>query len=161
MARSRKLKDDRPGALRSLGLFGPAFLITIVGFVLTYQFVEPAPSRNVTIATGSREGAYFGFGERYRQFLATHGVSLNVRESAGTLENVALLRDRGSGVDIAFVQGGVASDDGTSLLALASLYYEPLWLFSQADSPIQRIPDLRGKRFAVGQEGSGTRALVR
>jgi hypothetical protein len=47
-----------------------------------------------------------------------------------------------------------------NLNSLASLYFEPLWVFLRADAAVQRLSDLRGKRIAVGQEGSGTRSLA-
>jgi hypothetical protein len=35
-----------------LKIFGPAMVIAIVGFVVAYQFVAPAASRNISIGTG-------------------------------------------------------------------------------------------------------------
>jgi len=46
------------------------------------------------------------------------------------------------------------------LLALGSLYFEPLWIFSRTSARTDDMLGLRGKRLAVGPEGSGTRALV-
>lgn len=116
------------------------------------------------IATGGTSGAYYAFAERYREILAEQGVELVVRESSGSIENIALLGDTASGVDLAFVQGGTG--DGTAapgLVALASLYYEPIWLFTRPT--LFGRPDglraLAGQRIAVGPEGSGTRAVAR
>ncbi len=33
-------------------VFGPAIFLTLAGFVVAYQFVEPAPPRHFTLATG-------------------------------------------------------------------------------------------------------------
>jgi hypothetical protein len=45
-------------------------------------------------------------------------------------------------------------------VALASLYYEPLWIFVRGAQPVGRLTALAGKRIAVGAAGSGTRAVA-
>ena len=44
--------------------------------------------------------------------------------------------------------------------ALASIYYEPLWVFVRGIPRPERLAQLAGKRIAIGAEGSGTRALA-
>jgi TRAP-type uncharacterized transport system substrate-binding protein len=46
------------------------------------------------------------------------------------------------------------------LTSLASLYFEPLWVFHRSDLRLTRLTDLRGKRIAVGAEQSGTKAIA-
>jgi len=41
--------------------FGPAIVLVIIGFIITYQFVSPAPPKHLVIATGSPEGAYYTY----------------------------------------------------------------------------------------------------
>jgi hypothetical protein len=43
---------------------------------------------------------------------------------------------------------------------LASLYYEPLWIFYRDSATLSQINQLDGKRMAIGVPGSGTRAFV-
>jgi hypothetical protein len=43
---------------------------------------------------------------------------------------------------------------------LASLYYEPMWIFYAGGKTISAIPELRGKRIAIGAPGSGTRKFA-
>jgi hypothetical protein len=43
---------------------------------------------------------------------------------------------------------------------LASLYYEPLWVFYRGSEVLSQINQLDGKRIAAGVQGSGTRALA-
>jgi hypothetical protein len=77
------------------------------------------------------------------------------------VENLDFLRKAEKGVDIAFVQGGVGDPASMPELgSLASLYFEPLWVFQRAETPMNRLTDFQGKRVVVGQEGSGTRALA-
>ena len=140
-------------------VFGPAVMVSVLALVVTYWFVEPAPPSHLELATGPEDGAYFYFGQRYRELLAHEGISVNVRATFGSIDNLRLLSERA--VDLAFVQGGTgASADAPDLRSLASLYFEPLWVFVRADAPLKELRDLRGHRVAVGREGSGTRAIA-
>ena len=40
-----------------------------------------------------------------------------------------------------------------SVVMLASLYYEPLWVFYRDAVLLDQLNELRGKRIAVGSEG--------
>jgi TRAP transporter TAXI family solute receptor len=145
-----------------LRTYGPAIAITIIGFVIAWQFVNPAPPRTIVIATGHKDGAYFLFAEHYRKILARDGVTLEIRTTAGSVENIQLLEDQSSGVDIAFVQGGTGSQaTAGNITALGSLYFEPLWVFYRGSEPLSRLSDLSGRRIAAGETGSGTRAIAR
>jgi hypothetical protein len=84
-------KEKRGGLKNHLGILGPGVVITILGFIIAYQFVEPAPPRTITIATGDKSGAYYAFAQRYREILARDGVALEIRNTAGSVENVKLL----------------------------------------------------------------------
>jgi len=141
--------------------FAPAVVVTLIGFVIAWQFVNPAPPRTIVIATGQKDGAYSLFAERYRELLATEGIELTIRETAGSLENIQLLGDESSDVDLAFVQGGAGTQDAPDGMAsLASLYFEPLWIFYRGEPVLDRLTGLAEKRLAVGKEGSGTRAVT-
>jgi uncharacterized protein len=140
-------------------VFGPALVLTAVAFVVAIRFVEPAPPRRIVLATGRPDGAYHQFGLRYQAELAREGITVELRPTAGAVENVRLLA--AAGVDVAFVQGGVgASAPDAALVALGSLYFEPLWVFVRGARRSDDIRGLRGQRVAVGPPDSGTRALV-
>jgi TRAP-type uncharacterized transport system substrate-binding protein len=142
-------------------IFGPAVFAVIVGLVIAFQFVDPAPPNQIVIATGSPQGAYFAYGNEYSRILAKHGVTLKVRETAGSAENIRLREAPSDGVQIAFVQGGLKDEaKADQFVTLGSLYYEPLWIFHRADLGPRRIPDLKGLRVADGPEDSGTKVLA-
>jgi TRAP transporter TAXI family solute receptor len=142
-----------------LSLYAPAGLLVVAAFVLAYQFVQPAPPRLLTLAAGESGGAYHAFAARYRDRFAREGIEIRVLETAGSGENLDLLRE--GQADVAFVQGGMlGSADPGGLTALGSLYFEPLWLFHRRDLELDRLSDLRGRRIAVGPPDSGTRVLV-
>ncbi|CAN96817.1 Hypothetical protein sce6648 [Sorangium cellulosum So ce56] len=145
-----------------LRVWTPFLLVGITALVATYLlFVEPPPPRRLTIATGQPTGRYHAFAERYRAYLAGFDIALEIRETAGSAENVALLLDPASGVSVAFVQGGAMPPDARDRLSsLASVYREPLWIFHRGDRPYDRLTDLAGKRLSIGPEGSGTRVVA-
>jgi TRAP transporter TAXI family solute receptor len=139
--------------------FGSAVLITLIGFVIAWQFVNPAPPRTLVIATGHTDGAYYLFARRYRELLAENGIELEIRTTAGSIENLELLQD--GSVSLAFVQGGTGTEvDRGTLTSLGSLYYEPLWVFYRSEQPLTRLSELQDKRIAIGERGSGTHAIA-
>lgn len=157
------MPHDRHPAKHQLKVFGPAALLVLVAFVFAFQFIKPAPPDRVVMATGGVDGAYHAYASRYAEALAREGIQLELRPTAGSVENIGLLRS--GEVSLAMVQGGVEQRNGqdadaVGLQSLGSLYYEPLWLFHRAGLTISDLRDLAGRQVAVGPVGSGTRALV-
>jgi TRAP transporter TAXI family solute receptor len=112
------------------------------------------------MAAGAPGGAYAAFAKRYQAALAQNGITLDIVNTAGSMENLALLTAPQSGVDVAFVQGGTGDPAASpDLRSIASLYYEPVWLFVRGAAP-ERLSALRGKRIAIGVNGSGTRTAA-
>lgn len=143
------------------GVYGLGFVVVLAGFLVAYQFVEPAPPRAFTIATGGPDGAYHAFGSRYAAALQKQGITLNVISTKGSLDNLSRLQDPAQAVDVAFVQGGTgAGVSADNLMALGSMYFEPFWVFTRKGDSPPRLGALAGKRIAVGGEGSGTRAVA-
>ena len=168
-------------SLRDLALtFGPFLLLAALLLGLAYALLQPNPPRRVVLATGVPQGAYAEFGQRYADALRAHGIEVVLRPTAGAAENLALLRDPASGVDLAFVQGGVdlataaAADGGSggrrddSLVSLGSMFHEPVWLFYREAAALRRLgqpvlsalPQLAGWRVNVGAAGSGVPPLM-
>ena len=158
----------KAGLLSLRDLFATAWwiiLLAAIGFLVAYQFVQPAPPKKITITTGGESGAYYQFAQRYATILAKDGIKLEVKASAGSLENIDRLKS--GEAQIGFVQGGVVppkedpdAEDDSGLLSLGSLFYEPVWVFYRAEKDMTRLTELRGKRVAIGQEGSGVRQLA-
>ena len=158
----------KAGLLSLRDLFATAwwiFLIVGIGFVVAYQFVQPAPPKRIVITTGGESGAYYQFAQRYAAILARDGITLEVKASAGSLENLDRLK--ADEAQVGFVQGGVVppkedpdAEDDSGLLSLGSLFYEPVWVFYRGERDLSRLTELRGKRIAIGQEGSGVRQLA-
>ena len=142
-----------------LATAGPFVLLALLLLVGAYWLLDPDPPRRVVMATGTARGAYAEFGAMYAKLLANEGIKVELRNTQGTVENLALLRDPKSGVDIAFVQGGVdrpaaPTDDALNadLMSLGSLFYEPVWLFYREDSATRLLksPDVDQPGAAAG-----------
>ena len=159
----------KAGLVSLRDLFATAWWIVLIagiGFVVAYQFVEPAPPKKIVITTGGESGAYYQFAQRYATILARNGVTLEVKASAGSLDNLARLQSNEA--QVGFVQGGVVppkddpdAEDESGLLSLGSMFYEPVWVFYRGDKVLTRLTELQGKRIAIGQEGSGVRQLAK
>jgi TRAP transporter TAXI family solute receptor len=142
----------------------PVALVLAAGLALAWRFVEPLPPRSIRMAAGAPDGAYAESARRYREILARDGVQIEIVTTAGSMENLRLLRAPRDGVEEGFVQGGTEAAAGRAqvpdLRSLASVFLEPLWIFVRADQRVDRLSELRGRRLAVGVEGSGTRVLA-
>ena len=157
--------EPHPGhlSLRDLTVVAlPMALIALGALWLAYQFVQPAPPNRLVMTTGAAGGSYDIYAKRYRDILARNDITLELRPSSGAVENFQRLRDIDTDVDVGFVQGGIGTaseEDG--LVSLGALYYEPLWLFYRGARTIDRVTQLKGRRVAIGPEGSGSRRLAR
>lgn len=139
----------------------PALLVVAAGFAAASLYVQPAPPNHIVIATGAEDGAYFYYAGRYADVFDRYDIKLEVRQTSGSVENFTLLAAEDAEIDVAFIQGGIASSEaGPDLESLGSMYYEPIWVFTRGAS-IDRLTQLKGKRLAIGPEGSGTRRLAK
>jgi TRAP transporter TAXI family solute receptor len=141
------------------GLVSAVVVIALgAGLLVANRFAGPLPPRTLTMSTGREDGAYYQFAAEYRRLLARQGFQLTLRPGAGSVET--LQRLTAGEVDVGFVQGGASGGRHEGLTALGSMFYEPLWVFHRKAVRLGYLSDLKGRRLAVGEEGSGTRALV-
>jgi len=141
-------------------VYGAAIIVAVLIMVGAYQFVAPAPPKSFTIATASETGAYYKFAQEYRVQFAKENIDLKVVTTSGSAENLELLA-KGE-VDVAFVQSGVGdAEKYPELTSLASLYMEPLLIFTRRGESIDTLLDATDLRLAIGPEGSGTRNIMR
>ena len=81
----------------------------IVCLALIYFF--PAPPSQITMATAFRGASFDFYGRQYREKFAQSHVDLVLRETNGAVENLRLLEDPNSGIQIAFMTAGVSDGD--------------------------------------------------
>ncbi len=149
----------------ALVIGAPVLAVVALTFWVALRFVQPAPPDRLVMATGPAGGTYERYGEQYRRYLEPYGVTLELRPSSGSVQNFEWLRD--GKVDVAFVQGGeseLAPADANGeppVVSLGALYYEPMWVLQAAGQPpADKLAELKGKRLAVGGDGSGTQLLA-
>ncbi|WP_072679942.1 TAXI family TRAP transporter solute-binding subunit [Arcobacter sp. LA11] len=138
----------------------PIILLVVGAFYFTAQFIQPSPKKEITIATGSKTGNYYKTALEYKRLLEQDKVKVNIITSAGSIENIKLLQENKA--DIAFLQNGtITNEEAKGAKSLASIYYEPLWVFYKNDGyPVDYIIQLISKKISIGKVGSGTRDLA-
>ncbi|MGJ7581315.1 TAXI family TRAP transporter solute-binding subunit [Variovorax sp. RHLX14] len=149
---------------------GPVVFLVIGLLIAAYWWLDPQPPRRVTLATGPAGSAYAEFGKRYAQAIAANGIAVVLKPTAGSSENLQLLRD--GGADVAFVRGGsadVVADGEAGLTSLGSLFFEPLWVFYRTEaarnvdrktSTLTSLAQLKDLRVNVETSGSGVPEIM-
>ncbi len=138
----------------------PAIAFVAAVFALAFYFAEPAPPDRIVIGTGTMDSGYQMFGQRYQEILERYGVEVELRDSAGSQENVNRLTDEEAELDVGFFQGGSGySANAPNLVSLGAIYYEPLWVFYRG-AEVRDLAGLKGRKLAVGPPQSGTHALA-
>jgi TRAP-type uncharacterized transport system substrate-binding protein len=143
--------------------YWPLFSVAaIVAFLLAVGIfiIATLPPRTIVMATGPKGGANYQLGDLYREFLAKSGVELKLMPTAGSLENLELLRDSKSGVSVALIQGGDAAGmESSGIESLGTVGYSPLWLFHRREIT-GNLRGLSGRRVSIGPDGSSGRAFA-
>ena len=152
--------------------WGSALLAALLALAawLVVRYVSPAPPRAITMTTGAKDGAYHQFGLKYQNYLKANGVTLELQNSNGSVENLERLN---AGTPIGLVQGGLGflridpnqDEDATPLRSLGVVAYEPVWIFTHSKDLHHQINNsmvaLKGKKIALGGQGSGTRHVAK
>jgi uncharacterized protein len=141
---------------------------SFIAFGLLFFFQLSATAQDVekNILTGGPSGTYIQIGRNISDIAGRCGITLNVRESAGSLENFLGVRQRRF-TQFGIVQSDVleylrtfAADDPAIARAISGvriafpLYNEEVHLLGKRD--IGSLGDLAGRRVAIGVEDSGT-----
>jgi len=139
----------------------PALLVVIATVWVARKALRFAPPTTIRIASGPEGSGYRNQAEKYKKIIEAYGVKVQVVPSKGALDNLQKLADRKAKVDVGFVQGGLSDGiDTTGLVSLGSVFAQPIMAYCRSDVPIEMLSQLKGKRIAVGPEGSGTRVLA-
>jgi TRAP-type uncharacterized transport system substrate-binding protein len=165
--RRRTVLDQLLSPFKELfGLSHAAAILSLIGtavilLLAVYWFFRLAPPRTLVISSGPEGSAFYSNAVRYFNILNRNGVELKILPSEGSLQNLQRLYDTNIHVDIAFVQGGISNaPQGKEVLSLGSVAYEPMLVFFRTNTTASFLSDFKGKRLAIGPEGSGTHALA-
>lgn len=126
---------------------------------------------SLPMATGGTTGTYYSYGAAAAQVISDNSdVKFDVQSTGASKANIRLI-DAGEN-EIAIVQNdvmnyaykGIEIFEGeviTSFSTMATLYNETIQIVVRADSGINSVADLKGKKVCVGDAGSGTEANTR
>jgi len=133
-----------------------------------------AQQKFVTIGTGGVTGVYYAAGGAICRLMnkdrAKHGIRCSVESTGGSVFNINTIK--AGELDFGVTQsdwqfhamngGKVFEKDGkhSDLRAVFSLHPEPFTVLSRKEANIGGVDALKGKRFNVGNPGSGTRASM-
>ncbi|MEU3725186.1 TAXI family TRAP transporter solute-binding subunit [Streptomyces sp. NPDC031705] len=149
-------------------LLGLAAVLVVLGGLLWWPkpFGEPGLKGELTFSTGVRTGVYHRYGQLLEQALAQDMPEVKVRleTSEGSQQNLQRVAAGVADFTVATADAvGKYRADGKPgadrLRGCARLYDDYVQLVVPAGSPVQSARDLRGKRVAVGQDGSGVRLV--
>ena len=132
-----------------------ALLIAYIG----YRLIDPLPPRHFAIAAGTPGSEYEQFAREYARILARNGIELEVRTTAGAVENLRFLRDPTSGVEAALTSFITEQSDTDILYSLGGVSESALYIFYRGAEPVTLFGQLRGKRLTIGIPGTAVRAL--
>ena len=152
-------------------------LAAIVGAALSAAaFTAPASAQSkfITIGTGGVTGVYYAAGGAICRLVnkdrARHGIRCSVESTGGSVFNVNTIK--AGELDLGFAQSDVQynaikgagqfKDAGAwaDERAVFSVHPEPFTVVARKEANVQSFADFRGKRFNVGNPGSGTRSSM-
>jgi len=132
-----------------------------------------AQQKFITIGTGGVTGVYYAAGGAICRLVnkdrKAHGMRCSVESTGGSVFNVNTIKagelDMGvaqSDVHYNAVKGLGPFKDGAfgDLRAVFALHPEPVTVLARKEANIRSFADFKGKRFNVGNPGSGTRASL-
>ena len=133
-----------------------------------------AQQKFVTIGTGGVTGVYYAAGGAICRLVnkdrAKHGIRCSVESTGGSVFNVNTIK--AGELDLGFAQSDVQynavkglsqfKDGGAvaDLRAVFAVHHEPFTVVARKEANIGKFEDFKGKRFNVGNPGSGTRASM-
>ena len=142
-----------------------SILFALLAVVLTINNVNA--QQYFRIGTGGTSGTYYPIGVLVAQVVSQpNKIIASAQTSNGSLGNVIGIAS--GSIESGFVQADVASwaQKGTGIFEgrpalgelrlIANLYPESLHMVVRQDSAIQSVADLKGKRIALDEVGSGT-----
>ncbi|WP_243430352.1 TAXI family TRAP transporter solute-binding subunit [Alcaligenes sp. SORT26] len=133
-----------------------------------------AQQKFVSIGTGGVTGVYYAAGGAICRLVNkdrdTDGVRCSVESTGGSVFNVNTIK--AGELDLGVVQSDVGynayngegqfKDGGAykKLRSVFSIHPEPFTVLSRKEANVSKFDDFKGKRFNVGNPGSGTRASM-
>jgi uncharacterized protein len=153
--------ETRPGLWMLSVIALPAAALALAVLYVTYRLVDPLPPHRFEFAAGIAGSGYDNVARRYAQILARDGVELKIRNTAGAVENLELLRNASSGLQAALSTLSLAqASDAGALNSLGGVFDAVIFIFYKSPEPITQLTQFRGKRLSIGTPGTSLRQLI-
>jgi NMT1-like family len=150
-----------PRLWKPLAIVIASAAIVLAVLYVTYHWVDPLPPRHIAISAGVAGSGYDNFARQYARILARHGVELEIRNSAGAVQDLDLLLDPASGVQAALTTFGVTQPaDADTLYSLGGIFDAAVFIFYRNPEPVTVFAQFRGKRLSIGMPGTALRSLM-
>ncbi|KAA0922228.1 TAXI family TRAP transporter solute-binding subunit [Streptomyces apricus] len=162
-------QEALPRIGRRRALQGSAAVLVVLGLLLWWLLPlgESSPGGKVVFSTGTANGVYQLYGDLLRDALDKDMPRLDVdlEESEGSLENVERVATGQADFTIAAADAVERYEDnggrGADLLrGCARLYDDYVHVVVPLHSDVNSIAELKGRKVAVGQPGSGVRLIA-
>ncbi len=138
--------------------------------MLSATMGSAAEQQFVSIGTGGVTGVYYPTGGAICRLVnktrKEHGIRCSVESTGGSIYNINTLRSGELEFGVAQSDWQYHAYNGTSkfkdagpfkkLRAVFSVHAEPVTILARRDAGIKNITDIKGKRFNIGNDGSGT-----
>jgi len=149
--------------------------LAAAGLIALMSGITPAAAQQkfVTIGTGGVTGVYYAVGGAVCRLMnkdrATTGIRCSVESTGGSVFNVNAIKtgELDFGLTQSDVQYNAVKGEGQfkdkadpDLRAVFSVHPEPFTVLSRKEANVTKFEDFKGKRFNVGNPGSGTRASM-
>ena len=154
-----------------------ALTVSVVVAVVAIA-AAPAPATGqqkfITIGTGGVTGVYYAAGGAICRLLnkdrKAHGIRCSVESTGGSVYNINNIKARE--LDLGMAQSDVqynaikgvavykSSGPYPELRAVFSVHPEPFTVAARPEAGVRTFTDFKGKRFNIGNPGSGTRASM-
>src|SRR6516162_5507585 len=126
------------------------------------SFEAPALAQQkfVTIGTGGVTGVYYAVGGAICRLMnknrAETGLRCSVESTGGSVFNVNAIK--AGELDFGLAQSDVQfkGNADPDLRAIFSVHPEPFTVLARPDAGVKQFADFKGKRFNIGNPGSGT-----
>ncbi len=139
----------------------PVLIVTLALGWLAVKLIRPAPPDTVVILSGAEDSSFHNTAKRYAKIISTHGIRVKVVVTDGSAENLQRLLDKKQVADVGLVQTGLAeAEESQGLVSLGTMYVQPFLVFYRDRNTLDRLTQLKGRRVAIGPDGSGTRMLA-
>ncbi len=132
-------------------------------FLMIYLPWDGYADEVLGLVTGPKTGTYYTFGKEIQQVAAKSGVTVDVKASEGSIENIKRINSTENaalGIVQSDVLGFLSRSQNADSIRMASnlrmvfpLFNEEVHVLARRD--VAAFKDLAGKRVAVGEEGSG------